>query len=179
MEMEAHHGHEHHADPNDSFGKIIGIQTALLAMFLSIFTILAHQTTTEAIILVNDSSNQWSHYQAKRIREYQVGLNEELLKLMAPNSAEVAKTITSYDQQQSKYKKELEDIKSDADKTEQEGKLVHHKTGFFELAEALLEISMILSSLYFLSHKKLFPILGLLLGVSGGIIGILGLMLHP
>ena len=173
MEMETPHVESH-----DSFGKMIGIQTALLAMILSIFSILAHQTNTESIILVNESSNQWSHYQAKRIRDYQLDLNVKLLQLMAPNSQEVTKTIADYTEQQGNYKKELAEIKSEADKITEEGKLTHRKTSFFELAEGLLEISMILSSLYFLSRKKLFPILGLLLGISGGIVGVLGLLLH-
>lgn len=174
MEIETHH-----AETHDSFGKIIGIQTALLAMVLSIFSILSHQSNTESIILVNQSSNQWSHYQAKRIRDYQLELNIKLLQLMAPSNEQTAKTITQYSKEQNKYKSELADIKAEADKTVEEGKLVHRKTSYFELAEGLLEISMILSSLYFLSRKKLFPILGLLLGISGGFIGILGLLLHP
>jgi len=174
MEIETHHAESH-----DSFGKAIGIQTALLAMCLSIFSILAHQLNTESIILVNQSSNQWSHYQAKRIREYQVELNIRMLQLMAPNTTETAKTLAQYADDVSKYKKDLTEIKAEADKIVQEGEFAHRKTGYFELAEGLLEIAMILSSLYFLSHKKLFPMLGLLLGASGILIGVLGLLLHP
>ena len=174
MEIETHH-----AETHDSFGKIIGIQTALLAMVLSIFSILSHQANTESIILVNEASNQWSHYQAKRIRDSQLELNVKLLQLMAPSNEQTAKTITDYSQQENKYQKEMAEIKANAEKQEQEGKFAHQKTGYFEFAEGLLEISMILSSLYFLSHKKLFPILGLFLGLAGGVIGVLGLLLHP
>jgi len=174
MEIETHHVESH-----DSFGKMIGIQTALLAMFLSIFSILSHQTNTESIILVNQSSDQWSYYQAKKIRDYQLELNVKLLQLMAPNNEQTVKTISQYSQQESKYQKEIADIKAEAEKKVKEGELAHQKTGYFELAEGLLEIAMILSSLYFLSHKKLFPILGLFLGVSGILIGGLGLLLHP
>ena len=173
MELESHHGESH-----DNFGKIIGIQTALLAMVLSVFSILSHQTNTESIILVNESSNQWSHYQAKRIREYQVELNTTLIRLMAPDNPLTAKTISQYSKQEEKYKQDLDEIKTEADKTVDEGKLAHKKTGYFELAEGILEIAMILSSLYFLSHKKLFPLLGLIMGLAGGIIGVLGLIVH-
>jgi len=174
MEIEAHH----HAEPGDSLGKIIGIQTALLAIFLSVFTILTNQTTTESIISVNKATDQWAFYQAKRIRDSQLELNIRLLQLMAPVNAETSRTLTEYTSQSSKYKKEAADIKTEAEALEKESKLSHHKTGYFELAEGLLEISMILSSLYFLSHKKLFPILGLLLGLSGCFIGLLG-FIHP
>jgi hypothetical protein len=174
MEMEAHH----HVESHDTFGKVIGVQTAFLAMFLSIFSIFSHQSNTESIILVNESSNQWSHYQAKRIRDYQLELNVKLLQLLAPNNEQAAQTIAGYAEQESKYQKDLSDIKSEADNVVQEGNIAHRKTGYFEFAEGLLEISTILSSLYFLSQKKLFPKFGLLLGIAGGIIGVLGLMLH-
>jgi len=172
MEIEAHH-----VESNDSFGKIIGIQTAFLAMFLSIFSILSHQTNTESIILVNKAADQWSFYQAKKIRNYQLELNSQLLQLMAPTNPLVTKTIAQYSKQESKYENDLTAIMAEAKKIELEGSLVHRKTGYFELAEGLLEISMILSSLYFLSHKKLFPVLGLFLGIAGGVVGILGLLL--
>ena len=173
MEIETHH-HE----AGDSFGKLIGIQTALLAIFLSIFTILSNQATTESIILVNKASDQWAYYQAKRIRDSQLELNVKLLQILAPGNTQSTATISDYSKLENKYEKELAVIKSEADNLDNEGKLTHQKTSFFELAEGLLEISMILSSLYFLSHKKLFPILGLFLGLSGCIIGVLGLLQH-
>src|SRR5262249_53454300 len=159
-----------------TFGKLIGIQTALLAMFLSVFSILSHQSNTESIILVNKANDQWSHYQSKRIRDYQLELNTQLLQLMAPANEQTTAAISDYSQQRRKYQTELAQIKEEADQIVKDGHREHHRTGYFELAEAFLEISTILTSLYFLSHKKLFPMLGLMVGLTGGIIGVLGLL---
>ena len=172
MEVETPHG-----ESLDSFGKMTALQTAVLAVLLSVFTICSHRMHTETIVLGNEASNQWSHYQAKRIRDFQLQLNTEMLKLTAPASAEVTKTIEDYGKQRAEYRKELEELKKDAEGKDEEGAASHKKAGFFDLAEGLLEISMILSSLYFLSHKKFFPLLGLSLGALGIFVGVAGLLM--
>ena len=63
----------------------------------------------------------------------------------------------NYSAQHAKYQKELDDIKLDADDKDHKGEVAHHKAGYFDLAEGLLEIGVILSSLYFISRKKFFP----------------------
>ena len=168
----------HHVDAKDTFGKMTALQTAILAVLLSVFTIYSHRAHTETIMLGNETTNQWSHYQAKRIRDYQLEMNTGLVKLLAPNSTESAKILEDYAKQKEKYSKDLEEIKKEGDDLVVKEKLVHRKAGYFDLAEGLLEIAMILSSLYFLTHKRLFPIMGLLLGASGVVVGVLGYLLH-
>ena len=90
MEVETPHG-----ESLDSFGRMTALQTAILAVLLSVFTICSHRMHTEIIVLGNEASNQWSHYQAKRIRDFQLQLNTEMMKLTAPASAEVTKSVGS------------------------------------------------------------------------------------
>ena len=104
-------------------------------------------------------------------------MNSDLIKLLAPNSAETSSTLKEYAKQSGKYEKDLESIKTEAEQNTQKGETAHQKAGYFDLAEALLEIAVILSSLYFISRKKFFPILGLLLGCSGLLIGVGGLLI--
>ena len=169
---------QHHVDPSDSFGKIVGLQAAILAVCLSIFTIYAHRAHTETIAAGNEASNAWSHYQAKRIRDYQLEMNTDLIRLLAQSNPESGKIIEGYTHQRDKYSQELGDIKKGAEKKAREGELAHHKAWYFDLSEAVLEIALVLTSLYFLSHKKLFPVLGLLLGLAGIVVGTFGLLLH-
>ena len=165
----------HHVDPNDSLGKKVGAQAAILAVLLSVFTICAHRAHTETIAMGNEATNEWAHYQAKRIREYQLEMNTDLLRLTAPNNPETAKTIAGYAKQRAKYSQELDEIKKTAEERVKEGALAHRKASYFDLSEGVLEIALVLSSLYFLSHKKLFPFLGLSLGAGGIVVGLLGL----
>ena len=76
-----------------------------------------------------------------------------------------------------RYDKELNEIKKTAEEKVKEGALAHRRAGYFDLSEGLLEIALVLSSLYFLSHKKLFPFLGLFLGAGGIVVGLLGLLI--
>lgn len=173
MEVETHH-HEAH----DRSSKFIGLQTAILAILLSIFTILSHRAHTDTIIAGNKANNGWSHYQAKRIRAYQIEMNTKLIKLLGANNPEVPSVLHEYDQQSEKYKEELEQIKTQTEDDERSEETAHHKGSVYDLAEGLLEIAMILSSLYFLTKKNFFPGLALLLGIAGFLIGVTGLLIH-
>ncbi len=168
----------HHVDSNDSFGKKVGLQAAVLAVLLSIFTIYAHRAHTETIVMENEASNQWSHYQAKRIRDYQLQMNSDLLKLVAAKNPETERTLTDYSRKRSEYGRELDDIKKSAEEKTHEGGAAHRKALYFDLSEGVLEISLVLSSLYFLSHKELFPAIGLLFGLAATVVGVFGLILH-
>lgn len=169
--------HAPHVDEHDAYGKLVGIQVAILAVLLSVFTIFAHREHTTTILLANESSNAWAHYQAKRIRAYQLEMNSNLIKLIAPSSTEVTNTLKEYGEQTATYDKELEGIKKDAELKETTGELAHHKASFFDLAEGIFEIAVVLSSMYFLSRKRFFPMLGLFGGLAGLAIGILGVLL--
>ena len=78
--------HEAHIDQNDPYGKKIGVMASVIAVILSIFTIVGHRARTETIILQNFLNDQWSHYQAKRTRDYQLELNLDTIKLLASSN---------------------------------------------------------------------------------------------
>ena len=46
----------------------------------------------------------------------------------------------------------------------------------FDLGEGLLEIALVTSSLYFISHKKMFPAIGIIAGIIGAVIAATGLL---
>ena len=51
-----------------------------------------------------------------------------------------------------------------------------HKALRFDFAEGLLEIGLVLSSLYFIARRMLFPIVGALAGLAGVAAGVAGFM---
>jgi len=170
-------GAEMHIDPQDSYGKFVGTLAAILAVLLSIFTILAHRSHTESIELQNETNDSWAQYQAKRIRDYQLEMNTGLLSVVGANSSEKKLLLMSYSKKHEDYTKELDKIKKEADELTIKGAVTQKKALYFDLAEGVLEISLVMSSLYFISRKKLFPKFGFLFGILGAIAGILGLML--
>lgn len=170
-------GHEVHVDPHDSYGKKVGAQAAVLAVLLSIFTICAHRSHTETIVLQNESNDQWSQYQAKRIRDYQLEMNIDLLKVTASTNPAATTMIQTYTTKHEEYGKELDELKTEAKKVGAKSMLSEKKAVYFDFAEGVLEISLVMSSLYFLSHKKMFPRLGIFFGLIGLVAGVMGLLL--
>lgn len=166
----------HHVDPNDGYGKKIGMMAAILAVLLSFFTISAHRTHTETIVAQNAANDQWAYYQSKRIRDYQLQMNSDLLKLVAIENPNTAKLMTSYTDKHKEYSKELDEIKKEATAKAQESIYLQKKASYFDFAEGVLEIALVMSSLYFISHRKLFPRLGVLFAIAGSSIGLLGFL---
>lgn len=167
----------HHVEPHDTFGKKIGILAAVLAVLLSFFTICAHRSHTEALVLQSASNDQWSYYQSKRIRDYQLEMNLDLVKTLGAHNAQTDKLITTYTAKHAQYSKELNTIKEEADAKSHESTLSQKKALYFDFAEGVLEIALVMSSLYFISQKRLFPCLSILFAAIGLIFGILGFLL--
>jgi hypothetical protein len=168
---------EVHVDPHDTYGKKIGVQAAVLAVLLSIFTISAHRAHTETIVLQNSANDAWSQYQAKRIRDYQLGMNLDLLQVLAVSNPKSKTLIAAYTKKHEEYKKDLDEIQKEAKNAVHESTVLQQKALYFDFSEGVLEISLVMSSLYFISKRKFFPRLGLLFGLIGTIVGFLGLFL--
>ena len=166
----------HHVEPNDTFGRNVGILVAIIALILSTFTILAHRAHTDTIICANKATNAWGHYQAKRIRAYQAEMNGDLIKLLGTNNPASLAVLEDLSKQNKKYEGDLEKIKEEAEAQEHQESKEHGQATLFDLAEGLLELAMILSSLYFIAHKKFFPLLGAIMGLGGLLVGIVGLL---
>lgn len=166
-----------HIEEHDIYGKKIGVFTAFLAILLSFFTINAHRAHTKTIEFQNETNNQWAHYQSKRIREYQLEMNMNLIQIMPVTSQNKAALIKSYAEKHDQYVKDLSAIKATADVTAQKNQLIQKKALYYDFAEGILEISLVMSSLYFISRKQLFPWLGVTFGLLGTAMGIYGLLL--
>ena len=164
-DIEVHAGH--HADGDDPLGKRVGLQVGLIGIVLAIVTIAAHRQHTAAVIHRTSSNDQWSFYQAKKIREHSSEVGEQVVGLLAPDRVAAAKEV--FGAQREKYASDAEGIKNLAEA--EDGKTEHAEFMAlrFDLGEGLLELGLVLSSLYFLGRRTLFP-------VAGGAFGLLGLV---
>ena len=175
-ELEIHHhgGHEE----EDAFGKKVGAMAAVIAIFLAAVTILSHRSHTEAVVEKTEANDQWSFYQSKRIRLHNYELGKDMMQLVAPKGEASEAKIAKYEKEMARYEKETEQIQEKAKEHERESKLQEDRALRFDLGEGFLELGLVLSSLYFLSKKKLFPAVGLVGAILGIILGASGLMLH-
>jgi cell division protein FtsN len=171
-ELEIHHeeGHEH-----DPMGQRVGVMAALLAVFLAVVTILSHRTHTEAIIKKTDSNDQWQYYQASRMKYHNVELGERLIGVLGPDNPGAQDTLRQFGKDKQKYTDQANEQKEKATRQTEESETAERRALHYDLGEGLLEIALVLSSLYFIARKMLFPIVGVIAGVAGLIIAITGL----
>ena len=162
-ELEIHHEHEA-ADP---FGKKIGVLTAVLAVLLGIVTIISHRAHTNAVLVKSDANDKWAYYQSKRIKYHSLELGEDLLNAMASRDANALKTLDHYASEKKRYAHDSDTAQKDAEHRDQEADHMENQALRYDFGEGLLEIGMVLSSLYFVSRSKLFPVLGIISAVLG------------
>jgi hypothetical protein len=172
-ELEIHHEGGHGTDPA---GQRVGVLAAVLAVVLAIVTIASHRTHTSAIIEKSNANDAWAHYQSTRVKFHNLELGENLAQLLGANSAAAEKMLKTYEAEKGKYEEQSNEIQKEARTAEKAAEADEHRALRYDLGEGLLEIGLVLSSLYFLSHKKMFPVLGVTAGLVGAAIAATGLM---
>lgn len=172
-EIEIHHEHGH---DSDAFGKKIGVLVGIIGILLAGVTIASHREHTAAVIHKTEANDQWSYYQAKKIRGEVLGVGASLSTLVSPSSdarAAAAKMQADRDRES----QEADDLKKEAEAKETESVRSEQRALRFDLGEGLLELGLVLTSLYFLSKKKYFPAFGLSAAALGLVAAILGALL--
>lgn len=165
---------EHAADPNT---RRVGILVGVVGILLSVVTIASHRAHTDAVIHRTEANDQWSYYQAKKIRE---NTEEVALSLMASLGTDPAKTESvgrKLEAARLRYAADAEKIQDDARAKDKETEKEEHRALYFDVGEGLLELGLVLCSLFFLARKVFFPVFGVLAGLAGTILGVIGFML--
>jgi hypothetical protein len=171
-ELEIHH-ETHESDP---MGQKVGVLAALLAVLLAIVTIASHRTHTAAIMHKSTANDEWSHYQSTRVKYHNLELGENLLSVLHANGDGAEKMRADYGVQKKKYEGQSKEIQEKAQQFDEAAEADEHRALRYDVGEGLLEIGLVLSSLYFISKKKMFPVMGVIAGVAGAIIAASGLI---
>ena len=171
-ELEIHHESEGAHDPR---GQQVGVLAALLAVLLAVVTILSHRAHTEGVLLKTEANDTWAYYQSKRIKFHNLELGEQLVSLLGAKNTENAQAIEKFHREQARYDKDAKETKAKADELEAETNRVEKRALRYDFGEGLLEIALVLSSLYFISRKMLFPVVGIIAAVAGIAVSIAGL----
>jgi len=164
----------HTVDPDT---RRVGILVGVVGIFLSVVTIASHRSHTQAVIHRTESNDQWAFYQAKKIRENTSDVALALLESLAPDPAKAAATVHKLESARDKYADDAKEIMKEAQAKDVRSELEEHRALRFDIGEGLLELGLVLCSLYFLARKGFFPVLGVLSAVAGIVMGISGWML--
>jgi hypothetical protein len=165
---------EHVADPTT---RNVGILVGVVGIFLSVVTIASHRAHTEAVIHRTESNDAWAFYQAKKIRESATDVGLVLLQALEPDAAKADAAVRKLTMARDKYADDAKEIMKDAQAKDVEQKVEENRALRFDIGEGLLELGLVLCSLYFLARKIFFPTLGVVASIAGIALGIWGWML--
>ncbi len=165
---------EHAADPNT---RRVGILVGVVGIFLSVATIASHRAHTQAVIHRTESNDQWAFYQAKKIRENTSEIAVTLIESLASEPAKAEAAVHKLETARDKYADDAKQIMKEAQAKDAKSEIEERRALRFDIGEGMLELGLVLCSLYFLARKSFFPIFGVLAAAGGIAMGIAGWML--
>jgi hypothetical protein len=161
----------------DPFGKKIGVLASVIAVLLAVVTIVSHRAHTDAVLMKSDANDKWSYYQSKRIKFHSLELGEDLVNVLGGKTPEAQKMLDKYGADKKKYAHDSDVAQQDAKNQDAKAEQVEGRALRYDIGEGLLEIGLVLTSLYFISRSKLFPAMGALSAALGVGIAVTGLLL--
>jgi hypothetical protein len=143
---------------------------------LAIAALGGNNAMKEMLLAQQQASDQWAFYQAKVIREHAYRVQQKRLEV---DLAERGASLTPEVRQQyeallgefaaeaKRYGAEKKDIEQDAKKWEHERDVNRKKDPYFDFAEVLLQIAIVMSSVSILATSRLLYGISSVLAVCG------------
>jgi hypothetical protein len=165
---------EHASDP---MSRRVGVLVGVVGIFLSVVTIASHRAHTKAVIYRTEANDDWAYYQAKKIRENTSDVAATLLENLTADPAKVTAPLQKLKTARQKYADDAAGLQSDAQAKEKKTDNEEDRALKFDIGEGLLELGLVLCSLFFLSRNAFFPVFGMLSAIAGIALGIWGWLL--
>jgi hypothetical protein len=169
-EIEIHTSHEHEHG-SDAFTKGVSVMVGVIGIVLAFVTIASHRAHTAAVIHRTEANDQWSFYEAKKEREHLMDVAAGLLGVVQVAQPDKAQALgAQYAKERDRYATDATGIQKLAQDREAESRREEARGLRLDLGEGLLELGLVLTSLFFLARKRLFPVIGILAAVVGSIV---------
>ena len=143
--------HEHSGAPPMKQNKAIGLTTAIVAVLLSIATMLANNANTNQIVIQTQTADWWAYSHSNDTNSRIYMANERLALLQGQKAA--AEEFRNLSDMQ---KKESDDAEHKAQQLEVGYAIQVHRAFLGQIAELFLEFSIVLCSVALLTELMLF-----------------------
>jgi Domain of unknown function (DUF4337) len=181
QELQEHAEHAEH----DSSMRPVAFTMSMLAVLVAITTVLGHRTHTEAVLTQNKATDQWNYYQAHNIRATETNhALDELGAMMLANPAAAGAIKKAYANDQAKWisdlarwDKDLKEEQKSAQALEANVEKEEMRADRYDLAEALLDIGLVITSVTLLTRSRAYWFVGLAFALAGVISVAFGLMI--
>jgi hypothetical protein len=168
-----------------AFSRRVALVTAIYAVVLAIASLGGNNAMKEMLLAQQQSSDQWAFYQAKVIREHlyraqRLNLELALAEPGALKGAERQKfeaLAKKFGEEEKRYNSEKKDIEKDARKLEHERDRNRDKDPYFDYAEVLLQIAIVMASVSILATSRPMFLFSLALALGGALLAVNGYIL--
>jgi hypothetical protein len=178
--QEAHELHEHaeHA-AHDTSMRPVAFTMSVLAVLVAIVTVLGHRAHEGAVLNQNRATDEWNFYQAHKIRSNDTALAEDLLGVVSvADAGAAAKIAKAYADHEAKWTKDLNESQRRAEELERQVEQAELRGSRFDLAEVLLEIGLVITSVTLLTRTRIYWYFGLAFAVAGIVAAASVFLLH-
>ncbi|MGA2517290.1 MAG: DUF4337 domain-containing protein [Thermodesulfobacteriota bacterium] len=174
-----------------TFTKRVALTTAIFAVALAITSLGGNHAMKEMLLAQQQSSDQWSFYQAKVLREHlyrnqKLRLEIDLIERgsgMKPEAKErVEGLLKKTAEEEARYNAEKKEIEKEARELEHERDVNRNKDPYFDYGEVLLQIAIVMASVSILSGSRpvyYFAIISACLGALSSLNGFLMIFRIP
>jgi hypothetical protein len=178
-EVELPNPAELHEHAENTFSRRVALVTAVYAVVLAIAALGGNHAMKEMLLSQQQSSDQWAFYQAKVIREHlyrgqKLRLEADLVErdaTLKPAAREKLEALLAkLDEEEKRYNTEKKDIEKEAKALEHQRNGFAARDPYFLVAEALLQIAIVMSSVSILARSRLIFSFSLALAVIGAVL---------
>jgi hypothetical protein len=146
----------------------ISLAISILAVLVALVTVLGHRSHTEAVLMQGKATDQWNEYQAKKIRQDSLKVTVQQIPLQPTIDAKgSAALLAEYKTHIAKWDEDLKELQDGAHEFEAEVRHAEAQAVRFDIGEALLQISVVLSSITLFTRRRSYFFGGLALGLIG------------
>ncbi len=144
---------------HDTFTKGVALTVAVYAMVLAVASLGGNNAAKDANLGMQNASNQWAYYQAKVIRESdnriaKLRLQVDLEGMPSNRRAKAEKLLALYAEEESRHRSEKEKIMKQAREFEEERNVALEKDPYFDYAEVLLQIAIVVATVSLLAGSR-------------------------
>jgi hypothetical protein len=178
-EVELPNPSELHEHAENTFSRRVALVTAVFAVVLAIAALGGNHAMKEMLLSQQQSSDQWAFYQAKVIREHlyrgqklrlEADLAERDSTLKPAARDKLEGLLRRLDEEEKRYGAEKKDIEKAAKDLEHARDGYALRDPYFLIAEALLQIAIVMSSVSILARSGVIFSFSLVLALIGAVL---------
>ena len=168
------------------FTRRVALVTAMFAVMLAITSLGGNNAMKEMLLAAQEASNQWAYYQAKVIREHLYRSQKASLEIqflekkdaMKPEARTQFETLLKkVGEEESRYAAEKKDVEQEARKHEHEREVNRSKDPYFDYAEVLLQIAIVMATISIIASSRPIFYFALVSAGLGTILSVNGFLL--